>query len=218
MKQVYPTLFAAYQKFSAEDFTRLLRLLVVISFRYNIVSSLNPNELESLYNAIAIDITNGKITSPRKVFDVLRPAYVKDEKFQQDFSLLSISTRGQKRKLVRYILCKLEAEASGIQVDEDSFSIEHIPPEVPTDDWRQNFTDTQIEEIVYHLGNLTLLEPSFNRDIGQQKYLIKREKYQQSVYVLTQRIMAEEWTPEAITARRRHLAQRAVCIWKSDFS
>ncbi|MEG4169512.1 MULTISPECIES: DUF262 domain-containing HNH endonuclease family protein [unclassified Microcoleus] len=217
VKQVYPTLFAAYQKFSPEDFTRLLKLVVAISFRYSIVSSLNPNDLEFLYNNAALDITSGKITGTRQVFDSLRPGYVKDEKFQQDFSLLSIPTKGQKRKLVRYIFCNLEADESGIEVNEDSFSIEHILPEVPTDEWRQNFTEIQIEDMVYRLGNLTLLEPSFNRDIGQQNYRIKVEKYQQSVYALTKNIMAEDWTPDAIAARQRHLAQRAVHIWKSDF-
>ncbi len=218
VKQVYPTLFAAYQRFSAEDFTRLLKLVVAISFRYSIVSSLNPNELELLYNNAALDITSGKITGTRQVFDALRPGYVKDEKFQQDFALLSISTKGQKRKLVRYIFCNLEADESGIEVNEDSFSIEHILPEVPTDEWRQNFTDVQIEEMVYRLGNLSLLEPSFNRDIGQKNYQIKREKYQQSVYALTKNILAEDWTPDAIAARQRNLARRAVHIWQSDFS
>jgi uncharacterized protein with ParB-like and HNH nuclease domain len=218
VKQVYPTLFAAYQTFSAEDFTRLLKLVVAISFRYSIVSSLNPNELELLYNNAALDIASGKITGARQVFDVLRPGYVKDEKFQQDFALLSISTKGQKRKLVRYIFCNLEADESGIEVNEDSFSIEHILPEVPTDEWRQNFTDVQTEEMVYRLGNLTILEPSFNRDVGQKNYLIKLEKYQESVYALTKSIMAEDWTPDAIAARQRNLARRAVHIWQSDFS
>lgn len=217
VKQVYSTLFAAYQRFAPEDFTRLLKLAAVISFRYSIVSSLNPNELETLYNTVAIAITRENITSPRQVFEVLRPVYVQDEKFQQDFSLLLISTKGQKRKLVRYILGRLEADISGIEVTEDSFSIEHILPEVPTDEWRQNFTDTQVEEMVYRLGNLTPLEPQLNRLIGQKPYLVKQEKYQQSVYTLTRQITAEEWTQDTIATRQRNLARRAVHIWRSDF-
>jgi len=217
VKQVYPALLAAYQKFAAEDFTRLLKLAALISFRYSVVSSLNPNELEALYNTVAISITQGSITSPRQVFEALRSVYVSDEKFQQDFSLLSISTRGHKKKLVQYILHKFEVDASGMNVNEDSFSIEHILPESPSEDWRQNFTDAQIEEMVYRLGNLTPLESSFNRDIGQKPYPIKRERYQQSVYALTQQVMAEEWTPDAIASRQMNLARRAVHIWKSDF-
>jgi len=217
VKQAYSTLFAAYKKFSPENFTRLLKLVCVLSFRYTVVSSLNPNELETLYNKVAIAIKNGETTNPRQVFDGLRSVYVSDEKFLQDFSLLSISTKGQKKKLVRYILCKLEADASHIDVDEDSFSIEHILPESPTDGWRQNFTDTQVEEMTYRIGNLIPLEPNLNRQVGNELYLIKRRAYQKSVYTLTKNILAEEWTPSTLTTRQGHLAQRAVQIWRSGF-
>lgn len=217
VKQAYSALFAAYEKFSPENFTRLLKLVSVLSFRYTIVSSLNPNELETLYNEVAIAITNGEVTNPKQVFENLRSIYVSDEKFLQDFSLLSISTKGQKKKLVRYILCKLEADESHINVNEDSFSIEHILPESPTEDWRKSFTDTQVEESVYRIGNLTPLEPTLNRQVGNEAYSTKREIYQQSVYKLTQNIVAEEWTLNTIATRQRHLAQRAVHIWKSDF-
>ncbi|HIK12069.1 MAG TPA: DUF262 domain-containing protein [Oscillatoriaceae cyanobacterium M33_DOE_052] len=218
VKQAYPTLFAAYQKFEADNFTRLLKLVAVISFRYTIVSSLNPNELEKIYNQTAIDIAKGNITTPRQVFERMRTVYVANEKFQQDFVLLAISTKGQKRKLVRYILAKLEADASGVEVNEDSFSIEHILPENPGSDWEPNFTKAQSEEMVYRLGNLTPLEPPVNRDIGNKSYPIKRERYPQSVYALTKGIMAEEWTPDSIADRQRDLARRAVHIWKSDFT
>lgn len=217
VKQAYSTLLAAYKNFSPEDFTRLLKLVCTFSFRYTIVSSLNPNELEKLYNKIAIEICNGKIQSPRQVFENLRSIYVSDEKFLQDFSFLSISTKGQKKKLARYILCKLESDASNINVEEDSFSIEHILPESPNDGWLNNFTDNQIEEMVYNIGNLTLLEPYLNRRVGNENYSLKQEAYNQSVYQLTKNILAEEWTPDALASRQRKLAQRAVHIWKSDF-
>jgi uncharacterized protein with ParB-like and HNH nuclease domain len=217
VKQAYPAFFAAYERFSPENFTRLLKLVCVLSFRYTVVSSLNPNELETLYNRVAVGIVNNEITNPKQVFDNLRPIYVSDEKFLQDFSLFSISTKGQKKKIVSYILFKLEADASHIEVNEDSFSIEHILPESPNSNWGQNFTDTQAEEMVYRLGNLTPLEPYLNRQVGNEVYSIKREVYQRSVYKLTQNVLAEEWNPNTLATRQRHLAQRAVHIWKADF-
>jgi uncharacterized protein with ParB-like and HNH nuclease domain len=218
VRQAYPALFAAYRKFSPTDFTRLLKLVTVISFRYGVVSSLNPNELEALYNKVAIAITNDQITTPRQVFDVLKPIYVLDEKFQQDFSLFATPTRGQKKKLIRYILYKLEVDArEKDDVSEDSFSIEHILPENPSDDWQQDFSDSQMEEMVYRLGNLTPLETAVNRDIGQQRYAIKQPNYLKSAYSLTQQVTAEEWTPDTIAARQERLAKRAVQIWKVDF-
>lgn len=218
VKQPYPTLFAAYENFSPEDFTRLLKLICVFSFRYTIVSSLNPNELEKLYNKIAIAIMSHEIANPRQVFENLRSAYVSDEKFSQDFSLLEISTKGQKRRLVRYILWKLEIDASERQdISEDGFSIEHILPESPTENWREYFTDDQTEEAVYRIGNLTPLEPGLNRQIGNEPYSVKGEAYQQSVYSLTHDIVAEEWTVGTIASRQRQLAERATHIWRADF-
>ncbi|MEM9948698.1 MAG: DUF262 domain-containing protein [Cyanobacteria bacterium P01_D01_bin.36] len=218
VKQAYPTLFSAYENFSSQDFTRLLKLVCVLSFRYTIVSSLNPNELETLYNRVAIAIMNREIVNPRQVFESLRPVYVSDEKFSQDFSFLAISTKGQKRKLVRYILWKLETDASERNdISEDGFSIEHILPESPTQDWNRSFSEEQIEEAVYRIGNLTPLEPSLNRQVGNELYSIKSETYQQSVYNLTRNVAAEEWTVNTIASRQRQLAQRATHIWRSDF-
>jgi uncharacterized protein with ParB-like and HNH nuclease domain len=218
VKQAYPTLFAAYSKFSPDNFNRLLKLICILSFRYIIVSRLNPNELEKLHNRIAISIMAGEITHPRQVFDALRSVYVSDEKFAQDFSLLSISTKGQKRKLVRYILWKLEMDALERQdISEDGFSVEHILPESPTDYWRQHFTESQLDEMVYRIGNLTPLEPSLNRQVGNESYAVKQEAYQRSVYQLTQTILAEEWSADTLATRQRYLAQRAIHIWKSDF-
>lgn len=218
VKQAYPALFAAYEKFSPQDFTRLLKLVCVLSFRYTIVSRLNPNELETLYNRVAIAIMNREIVNPRQVFEGLRSVYVSDEKFSQDFSFLSISTKGQKRKLVRYILWKLETDASERNdISEDGFSIEHILPESPTESWRRSFSENQIEEVVYRIGNLTPLESSLNRQVGNDLYSVKSDAYQQSVYTLTRNIAAEEWTINTIASRQRQLAQRATHVWRSDF-
>ena len=90
-------------------------------------------------------------------------------------------------------------------------------PESPTEEWRQNFTDLEAEEMAYRIGNLTPLEPGLNRQVGNESYSTKQELYQQSVYILTKEVLAEEWTPDTVARRQEHLATRAVHIWKSDF-
>ncbi|OCQ93177.1 hypothetical protein AMR42_12310 [Limnothrix sp. PR1529] len=218
VKQAYPILFAAHGKFSDADFTRLLKLISVLSFRYTVVCGLNPSELEKIYNQVAIAIQNSEITTPKQVFEQLRSVYVSDEKFAQDFELLTVATRGQQKKLARYILWKLENDAANQEIVEESFSIEHILPESPEQDWLDDFTDAQITDMVYRLGNLTPLEPPLNRQIGNRPYAIKRDVYPTSAYRLTQEILAEEWTPNALANRQKQLAKRAVHIWRSDFA
>jgi uncharacterized protein with ParB-like and HNH nuclease domain len=218
VKQAYPILFAAHSQFSDADFTRLLKLISVLSFRYTVVCGLNPSELEKLYNQVAIAIQSSEITTPKQVFEQLRSVYVSDEKFSQDFELLTVSTRGQQKKLARYMLWKLENDAANQEIIEESFSIKHILPESPDQDWQDNFTDAQMIDMVYRLGNLTPLEPNLNRQIGNQPYVVKRETYATSGYQLTQGILAEEWTPNALANRQKQLAKRAVHIWRSDFA
>ncbi|MBD2159790.1 DUF262 domain-containing protein [Limnothrix sp. FACHB-1083] len=218
VKQAYSILFAAHGKFSDVDFTRLLKLISVLSFRYTVVCGLNPSELEKVYNQVAIAIQSSEITTPKQVFEKLRSIYVSDEKFAQDFELLTVATRGQQKKLARYILWKLENDAANQEIVEESFSIEHILPESPEQDWLDDFTDAQITDMVYRLGNLTPLEPPLNRQIGNQSYTTKRDVYPTSAYRLTQEILAEEWTPNALANRQKQLAKRAVHIWRSDFA
>ena len=70
---------------------------------------------------------------PTAVFDLLRPIYVDDDRFRDDFAKLAVRARGQRRKLAKYILCRLEADARGSPCDHetDPATIEHILPQKP---------------------------------------------------------------------------------------
>jgi len=54
--QPTPLLFALYD-YKKDFFYDILKRIVVISFRYNVIVNKNPNELERLYNKIAKKIT-----------------------------------------------------------------------------------------------------------------------------------------------------------------
>ena len=51
-RQVTPVLFAAWERFSSDDFVRVLKLVSVVSFRY-LVSGRNTNTLEPVYHEAA---------------------------------------------------------------------------------------------------------------------------------------------------------------------
>lgn len=86
----------------------MLKLVVTLSFRFNVISNLNTNELENAYYEAAHGIHHGRLTRPGHVFGVLRSVYVADEKFERDFSFAAFPTAGRDKKLVRYILYKIE--------------------------------------------------------------------------------------------------------------
>ena len=223
VRQAMPLLFTAWESFSTDDFVRVLKLVSVISFRYTVVSGLNPNALESVYHRAAKAVMDGGARTPAAVFEHLKPIYIDDERTRQNFALLAVNTRGQRKKLAKYILARLEQDAAGRARDPetDPGSIEHILPENPADAWEEAFPAKRWEASVYRLGNLTLLEPTANRDVGNSIYAGKLEAYRGSGYALTRQLaeMApERWTPELMDERQRRLAERAAHLWRSDFA
>ena len=220
-RQMTPLLFAALERFSGEDFVRVLKLVSVISFRYTVVGSLNPNQLEPVYHGAAKAVLDGKATTPADVFDCLRVIYVEDSQFRENFATLSMGMR--RRKIAKYILCKLEKEQGGTDRDPetDPGSIEHIFPDNPTQDWIDIFGSSQPDAATDRMGNLTLLEPAKNRDIGHELFAEKRCVYATSAYALTRKITEiapEKWTFALLEKRQKQLAKSAVQVWCSDFA
>ena len=223
VRQMTPLLFAAWEQFNGPDFERVLRMVSAISFRYSVVSGLNPNALEPVYHDASRSVLERTASTPSEVFARLAPIYVDDDKFEQDMARFTIETSGQRKRLAKYILVRLEGDASGRACDPDTDpgTIEHILPENPTDGWEETFPRAQWDAAVYRLGNLTLLEATANRRGGNGPYAEKVAAYADSGYALTQAIperAPEEWTPALLDGRQRRLATRAVHVWRVDFA
>ena len=124
------------------------------------------------------------------------------------------------KKLVRYILFKLEKHRSNIAFEpfNEQYTIEHIFPVNPSEGWTvAEFR--QMQRMVFRLGNMTLLEATSNRALGNSSYEQKREAYKKSVFQTT-RAIAEyygEWSADTINKRQKHMAEIAVKIWKVRF-
>lgn len=222
VRQPMPALFAAWERWDRTDFVRLLKLIGVFSFRYTIVSGLNPNDLEPLYHELAKGILSGAVAGPPAAFAVLRRLYPSDDKFLADFVELSLRTSGQSAKLARYVLCRIESNASGINRDwlSDPATIEHVLPENPLQGWEASIPIERQTQVVYRVGNLTLLEKRLNRDAGNRLFDEKLALYAQSEYRMTKALdehAPAEWTVAAIEARQRRLAERAVAVWRTGF-
>ncbi len=222
-RQMTPLLFAAWEKFSDADFARVLKLVAVISFRYSVVSRRNTNALEPIYHDAAKGVLEGRLQGPAAVFDVLRPIYVEDVVFRQNFASLEVNTTRSRKKLAKYMLARFESKLTGHPCDPDSdpATIEHVLPENPLQDWSEDFPEQQWQGSIYRLGNLSLLEASINRKLQNHAYADKVAAYQESGYQLTVRLAEhapETWTPDTLNARQAWMAKQAVQLWRSDFA
>lgn len=218
VKQLYPLLLAAYQKLEDSDFTILLRSCVTISFRYNVIGNLAANEQERVYNRVAMGISSGDIDGIQSILNSLKPIYVSDEKFKNDFTDKELrTTQTRNKRIVRYLLFEIERHVSTNSYDFESgsYNIEHVMPESLGDDW-DDIEDRIHEQFIYRLGNMTLLTKSVNREIGNSSFDVKKIKFEQSEFLITNRIATENesWNGDRIHLHQKWLARQASSIWR----
>jgi len=218
VRQPYPLLLAVKRRFSDSDFEILLRCCVMISFRYNVIAGLQAAEQERVYNQVAARVSDGTHASLAAVLGGMTSIYPSDESFKAAFGEKIIkTTQSRNRRVVRYILCLLEKQLSGtdLDFDSDTFNIEHVLPQNPQQGWHA-FPEEETESYVYRLGNMTLLRTSPNRDAGNGDYATKRAVYEQSTFDITRKLAEEnaDWTPERLASRQRWMANQATAIWR----
>lgn len=218
VRQPFPLLLAARRTFDDQQFEPILRATIIVSFRYNVISVLQANEQERVYNQAASGISRLELASSSQVLNALSPIYISDESFRAAFANKIIrTTQTRNRRIVRYILCELERQLTGQDYDfnSDTFNLEHILPQNPGAGWEQ-FSEEEIEAMAFRLGNMTLLQSSANRDQGNDDYAAKRPAYAQSGFAVTRKLAEEnsEWTPERIATRQTWMAKQATAIWR----
>lgn len=218
VRQLYPLLLAGYQNLPKQEFTLLLRSCMIISFRYNVIGNLAANEQERVYNKVAISLSNNEFESIQAILNSLKSIYVSDDKFKNDFTDKVLrTTQTRNKRILRYILFEIERQVSGNSYDFESgsYNIEHIMPESLNSDW-DHIEDRDHEQFIYRVGNMTILNSSVNRDIGNSSFELKKEKYSESEFEITRRISSEntEWTPNRISIHQQWLARKASSIWR----
>ena len=221
VRQPFPLLLAVRRVLDDGDFERLLRCVVVMSFRYNVIGGLHGNEQERIYHAEAQRISRGDHSSIREIMAGLRPIYPDDERFRLSFGEKSIGVaQTRNKRVVRYILSELERQASGNSLDfEDSrITLEHVCPLNPEDGW-DRFGEGDMNAQTSRLGNAALLEAGPNRDAGNAGYEAKRALFANSRFQTTRDIASKytEWTPETIESRQKAMARNAAAVWRIDF-
>lgn len=215
-------LMIAYDKLSVADFKKVLRAIVSLSFRYNVIAKLQTNDMEKVYNRASVRIFKSEDITVRQILEDIRPIYLNDEDFKRYFEHKVMNTNNSAtRKLVRYILYKVEAALpNGLHADFeiDTGTIDHILPEAYTEDWSADFSEEEAENYRYRLGNLTLLESKKNnREAAAKSFEEKKEIYANSQYALSRKIEASEWTPKMIHHRQARIASVACGIWKIQY-
>lgn len=215
LKQPYSLLMAAYKSLDTRDFNKLLKDIIVISFRYSVICGKNPNDIERVYNNIAIQITTEKIYDKKR----LKEVYIDDNEFVPIFSRKSFVDNSRNNKIIRYILGKIERFSGGnreVNIDGNTDTIEHILPQNPDETWGEDYN---FDNLIYRMGNLCLLEKVYNNELKNKPYADKVILYNKSAFISTKQISEDYpiWNESTINHRQQKMSNCAKSIWKIEF-
>jgi hypothetical protein len=213
--QFRPLALAAWRRLKPVELVKVLKIVMVVSMRFNVIGRKGAHGLEQAYNQAAMAVDDGKCVSARQVKDYLRDVYISDKEFKDTFRYVTFEQRTQ-RKLATYILLQLEQQYTGKAVPDfetGGVTLEHILPENPGDGW-EAFDDKARQKYTYYLGNLTLLDAKTNRLVGNQSPESKIAVYQSSQFALTRELDNPVWTPASIEQRQDQLAKLATAAWR----
>ena len=219
--QQKPLLMSAYTKLNIQNFKKLVKSIVNISYRYSVIGRLQTNIMDKIYNKASIKISNNEISTVNEILNEIKDLYVSDDDFKNSFSTKEFNTNNSKnKKQARYTLYKLESQLSSRNIYNyltDTGTIEHILPENLTEDWKESFSEDEHSNNVFKLGNLTILERTKNKEIKDDTFDKKLPIYQTSQYAITKKISADEWNVQTIKIRQLQLANTACSVWQVQF-
>jgi len=217
--QQIPLLFAIYDNL-IDLFPKALQEIANLVFRYNVICKKNPNELEIVYNNISQKIYKRETIEKKQIHQDLKKIYTEDGEFKQNFSNIEISSGGKNKKLIKYILTKIENQISNTDGDwnDATSTIEHVLPEKFNQEWNDIFTQNA-NKFIFRLGNYTLLESELNRKCSNENYVFKKDLYKKSKYKLANtHCFKDVWDVGAISEYQKKLSDFASSIWKIQFA
>jgi hypothetical protein len=217
--QFRPLALAVMEGGTGVQVAQMLRAVSVITFRYTIVSGLNANQLERIYSDAAMAVRRSAKRNIKSVFELLREAYIDDERFQENFA----EARFGKAELARYVLVKINDSMESDQsvgAKEQAISLEHILPKNPGGAWSAAVPPGEdADQWVEAIGNLTLLERPVNRGLGRSDFKAKKAKgYAPSRLAINVEVARKSrWTWKEIKERSKALAKVANGVWEVSY-
>ena len=218
-----PLLMVSYIKLKdINQFKRLTKSIVSISYRYNVIGRLQTNIMDKVYNKASIKVSNSESKTVSDILTSIQELYIVDDDFKNSFEGKTFNTNSSNtKKQARYTLYKIEGQLpNGSKYDylSDAGTIEHILPENLTDDWEEFFSEDEHIRNLFKIGNLTLLESDKNIKIQDATINIKQPIYKESKYTITNNIDVSEWNISSIRERQIKLASTACGIWQVQFN
>lgn len=216
------------------DPARIFELIENFTFHYSVVCKLPTNKLEKIYGNCSNKIEEAMVKEDEKrlpgkiqsIFSDLEKELKEEapsaEYFTSEFMDLCYKNSEQYRKLIKYILGKIDSHYRATKeemIDFDHVNIEHLLPQKPDKAWGLHKRD--IKAYVNKLGNLTLIDKRINSKVGNKTIKEKIPVLSQSSLpmnkVLIDQLTTKNhvWNESYINERQKEFAELAYDkVWK----
>lgn len=202
-------------------------LLSIEKFHFlnNAICSFRSSGLDTMYSRISRDLYDAEdkhlkhkcIDTMVKNLEEKKPDIEKVKANIDEKLYYSKETKaGEKqKKLVKYVLDKLEYQMHSSSVDYLDTSIEHIYPEKAKKSEWEELID---KKLIMNIANLTLLDRNLNSEVGNKSYSNKKAIILEKTNLLSTRALFKshyDWTTEEINRRKETILNLIYDeIWK----
>ena len=191
---------------SHKNYKKIFTYLEYYHFVFTAVCSSRPSGLERRYSSYARKLRactrkNESADCINNLIVDLKASLPEYSVFESHFKLILYTSKQERdKKLVQYILKKLEVFYASNELKPNSFTIEHILPE------------STCNAYVGMVGNLIPLGEKFNSELKDKNFKIKLAKYENSQYATVKQFVKEykeeeNWTGELIEKRTIEIAK-----------
>lgn len=206
-----PLLLSGIVCLDNSDFAKLARAITTLVVRHSVIANLNPSDLEdTLFKAARIireESENGN--SSRQTLSKAKAELQKLNPVREQITA-GIEELYLKSSEANYIIFAIAKNIQSVSksMDLTANTIEHIFPEnAKKEDWP---SQQELEPYVWHIGNLSVLEPTLNRDAGNKPFADKKQYYEKSEIEMMRIVNQDydDWNAEAIIKRAKSLLPR----------
>lgn len=223
-RQTHPILLSAIAIFRPDQVEKLLKHLVTLIIRYQLICRGRTGRLETLSASVAEGIFSKRLKTLKMVWDQLRLIVPNDKEFEDDFSIYEEN----KPNRARWLLRELEQQqwifdnpGQGVQnaplTDPEKVNLEHILPKNPDPGWKNvlGADPSILRECRNRLGNLCLLDKPSNKKQAAKPFSDKKLLYLKSEFDLTKQVASQysAWDRRTIEDRQRKMAKLALSRW-----
>jgi|GEM_PF-839172 len=209
---------------SQKYFIKALNAIERFHFINNAICSNRSSGLDQYYSKSARNLLSGKDKhSKHAEIDLFIKSLEekipnKDEFISKFDSKLFFSSKSTKqKKLVYYVLNKIEFRMQKGNIQLHNMSIEHIYPENPKGDSWLSIDESHI----INIGNLVLLDADLNSKVGNIDYQRKKQIIlRESKVISTTKVLNDynTWSKDEIINRRSYLVEYTFDeLWKNNY-